>query len=111
MCVFYDKTHDIQDKAIAMQSSCIRAVNCALLLVDTFTDMLTSHVGLSCGELEYAAIGGFKGEWTHILSGAIIPQLSSCVDEAGSKQLAVTEDVMQNLRVVLSDVIYLKTMM
>ena len=84
LCLFSDKSQGAGASNESLQDCCVRAVNCAHALVEVQTDMLTSHIAISCGEMFFSSLGGFKYEWTWVLGG---------IDDATSKQVVVTEEV------------------
>ena len=96
LCVFSDEFgQEFDDK------HSLRAFKCAeelILLSTTITEKpLRLHVALSCGELFFALIGGFKDKWTYVLNGEPLPQLSSCIDEAKMNEIAVTSSVFNEI--------------
>ena len=68
----------------------LRALHCAWLLRDHSNAQLSVHIAISCGEMSFAVLGGYKSKWTFILNGACIPELSACIDSAKSKEVVVT---------------------
>jgi class 3 adenylate cyclase len=43
--------------------------------------------------MKFTSLGGFKNEWTFVLTGQTISELSSCIDDAGSCQVGISNDV------------------
>lgn len=76
---------------------CCRAIHCAHALRNHYTDQLTSHIGVSCGNMSFANLGGYKQSWVYMVNGACIPELSQCIDDASSKQVVVTSAVFANI--------------
>lgn len=76
--------------AESMKSVCTRAVECALLLRDIYTEELTVHVALSIGEICFGILGGYHDKFECLISGACLTEISSCLDDAKSRQIVVT---------------------
>ena len=96
ICIFTDiSTHsnEIQARHSLLELCCASAVQCSLQLVDLHTELLTTQVGVTCGDLQFTSLGGYQNEWTFVLTG----QLWSCVDDATSCQVCVSSDVYMNL--------------
>lgn len=96
ICVFYDKSSVIYSASPVkdtMFDCCMRAINCAIKLAEYFTDELSSHCGISCGSMNFANLGGYRHEWTYLLSGKVIPELGTCIDDASSKQVVISKGV------------------
>lgn len=74
------------------QLSVVRAVKCGVALKDYEANDLVTHIGVSCGEMHLTTLGGYRGNWTYLLNGHCISQLSSCLDEAPRKQLVMTNE-------------------
>jgi len=72
---------------------CSRAVHCAFALRDHSEHGLTAHIGVSCGDMSFANLGGHRNSWIYLLNGACIPELSDCIDNAGSKEVVCTKVV------------------
>lgn len=100
VCSFKSK---LEEQEAAMRDCCVRAVNCAHALVDVYTEMLTSHVAISCGDMHFSSLGGFKQEWTFLLTGRPIRELSNCIDDSKSRQVVVTAEVYSHLSVVAGE--------
>jgi len=84
-------------KKYQMSICCQRAVECGKILAGFYTNELTAHVGISYGEMSMAKLGGYNDQWVYLLNGACINAISSCVDNATSKEVVVTETVFNNL--------------
>lgn len=100
ICIFTDVSmysQDMQAKHTPLELCCMSVFNCGLKLVGVCTDMLTLHVGITCGDMQLTSLGGFKNEWTYVLTGQIMSMLASCIDDTSSCQVAVTSDVYTNL--------------
>lgn len=74
-----------------------RALACSLQLIKHFTEALTSHIAISCGEMTFVSLGGFRNQWTYLLNGSPISELSTCIDDAGSLEVVVTKAVYNSL--------------
>lgn len=67
-----------------------RALRCASELREHVTDKLSAHIGISCGKMTFAVMGGFLDRWVYLLSGQCLEELSSCIDDAKSQEIVVT---------------------
>ena len=90
-------------KAQQMAECNKRALACSLQLIEHYTEALTSHIAISCGEMSFASLGGFRNQWTYLMNGAPISELSTCIDEAGSLQVVITADVYNSLYYGMED--------
>lgn len=75
----------------------VRALRCALELKDHYTETLTAHIAVSYGEMSFSTLGGHNGEWTYLLNGPCISELSSCLDDSGSREICTTETFYQSV--------------
>lgn len=80
------------ENAVDMSKSdpCLRALQCSFKLKELRTENLTCHCGVSCGEMSFGVLGGYKNKWTYLLNGTCIPELSSCLDDSKAQQVAVS---------------------
>jgi hypothetical protein len=79
------------------QACCLKAIECALHLVEHSAFDLSSHIGIAYGDVTIAILGGYNSEWVHVLNGPCLSQLSSCLDNAGPKEVAVTKQLFDNI--------------
>lgn len=92
ICVFPVTESGVNSNS-GMKQMCQFAVMCASELVGVHTSDLTSHIGISCGPMSMAILGGHDNKWVYLMNGACISELSSCIDDAGPGEVVVTEDV------------------
>lgn len=76
-----------------LYENCIDAMNCAMDLREISTDLLTVHVAVSCGDMCFGVLGGVQDKWECLISGDCLAQLSQCLDDAPSRNVAITEQV------------------
>jgi class 3 adenylate cyclase len=86
VCLFTPQ-HDT-DESFTLCLAC--ALQCSWVLKDISTDKLTLHVGISCGDICFGQLGGFENKWECLISGMCIGELSQCLDDAPSKNTAMT---------------------
>ena len=72
---------------------CISAMMCAMDLREISTDLLTVHVAISCGDMCFGVLGGVQDKWECLISGECLVQLSQCLDDAPSRNVAITKQV------------------
>lgn len=53
-------------------------------------DGLTLHVGISCGELCFAILGGIDNYWECLMSGEPIGLVADALDEAKKQEVRLT---------------------
>lgn len=70
--------------------ACLRALQCACLLKDHHTDVLSTHIAVSYGPMKLALLGGINNQRIHVMNGGCVSDLSACIDAAGPRQVAVT---------------------
>ena len=75
-----------------------RAVCCAWCLKEITAPQLSLHVGIGGGLLTFELLGGYEDNWTFIVSGRCLSELSQCLDDAPSKHVAITSSVLATLR-------------
>ncbi len=93
ICVFKNTVPEDRDgcKAKEIEDCCFRAMQCGCILREYRTEHLSTHIGISYGELKVGILGGYRDRWIFMLNGECVSELSSCVDEAKSGQLVVTK--------------------
>lgn len=93
ICVFQD-THDAANEnskgSQAMENCCYRALKCACKLREHKTNKLSSHIGVSYGEMKLALLGGVHDQWVYLLNGSCVSELADCINDAGPKEVVVT---------------------
>ena len=72
------------------QNYALRALQCACELRKHHNQHLATHIAVTVGELKFAVLGGFNNEWSYILNGPCINQLSACIELAGPKQVVAS---------------------
>lgn len=87
------------------QKSCIQALNCAMNCKDICNDTLTVHIGISFGDINMAFVGGHENRFEHLVSGILLKELSTCLDNAVSKTVVVTKYFFDTLKQVENAVI------
>lgn len=83
----------INEGSVNMHELALNALYCALELRDICTETLTVHVALSCGEMCFGILGGVDDRWECLISGTCLMQLSQCLDDAPSKNIAITSEL------------------
>lgn len=77
---------------------CFRAIYCAEILRDFNFFDLSTHIGISSGDMTAAFLGGFNGSWTYLVNGPCISQLSSCIEDAAPHHVVVTRECFLHMR-------------
>ena len=73
------------------------AMQCAEQLRNIQTEKLSVHIGMSCGEMCFGILGGYENYWECLISGPCIQEISSCLDDAPSKHVAISNSCAQIL--------------
>jgi class 3 adenylate cyclase len=81
-----------RDTADGISESCFRALQCAHVLRQHKTAALSTHIGVSCGEMQIALLGGHNDQWCYVMNGECVSQLAACIEDAGSQEVAITEE-------------------
>ena len=71
---------------------CYRALRCACVLRQHESKSLSTHIALSYGEMKLALLGGINDQWVYVMNGKCVSELSSCIEDAGPQEIAVTPD-------------------
>lgn len=79
-----------KDKNDRQINCCYRALQCASVLKNHKTQHLSAHIGVSYGEMKMALLGGLNDQWVYLLNGECVSQLASCIEGAGSQEVAAT---------------------
>ena len=66
---------------------CLRALQCACELRDHKDDNLGTHIAVTSGPLSLAMLGGYMDEWTYIINGSCLSDLSTCIEDAGVREV------------------------
>lgn len=91
-----------ESSGLPPEASTKRALTCAFQLKEHYTETLTAHIAISYGQMSFATLGGHRNEWTCLLNGACISELSSCLDDAGPREIVTTETFFQAIQSVLT---------
>jgi class 3 adenylate cyclase len=108
ICLFTEKKRQVKRRASFVEmivediehtqsENSFQAVLCAMSLREVQTDQLTVHVAISCGEICFGILGGYENKWECLVSGECLFELSQCLDDAPSKQVAITQDCLAQL--------------
>lgn len=84
------KDNDADQNPLILLEVILRAMHCAQMLRGIQTDKLSVHVAISCGELCFGILGGVENRWECLISGSCIHELSACLDDASSKEAAIS---------------------
>jgi class 3 adenylate cyclase len=94
ICIFWCENISDEEED---QRVCRNAIKCGYVLKDHCTDKLTAHIAISHGDLCFSFLGGYENDWVYVVNGKCMSQLSSCIDDAASKQLVITSDCFTHL--------------
>lgn len=78
--------------ADGMGEACFRALQCAHVLRQHKTAALSTHIGVTCGEMQIGLLGGHNDQWCYVMNGDCVSQLASCIEDAGPQEVAVTQE-------------------
>ncbi len=96
ICVFQEFANggldDLLLNGMKSVDPCYRAIYCADILRGFKFFDLSTHIGISQGEMTVAFLGGYNGSWTYLVNGPCISQLSSCIDDAAPHHVVVTQE-------------------
>jgi hypothetical protein len=106
ICIFQDEeiplnnleTFQKQPSSLKSIDCCFRALHCANMLRDVNFYDLSTHIGISVGEMKIAFVGGHNGSWTYLLNGPCISELSHCIEDAAPHHVVVTQDSYHHLK-------------
>jgi class 3 adenylate cyclase len=92
VCIFPSTKGDhLTDSApVTIEEACAQGLKCAYDLRKAKMDILSAHFALSCGPIQIALLGGINDEWTFLMNGACLADLSVCIDTAKSEQVVCT---------------------
>ena len=69
------------------KNHCLRALQCATELKKRENEHLACHIAVTYGQINLAILGGHNDEWSYIINGPCLSELSSCIDDAGPKEV------------------------
>eukprot|EP00598_Pedospumella_elongata_P013352 CAMPEP_0185010280 /NCGR_PEP_ID=MMETSP1098-20130426/94423_1 /TAXON_ID=89044 /ORGANISM="Spumella elongata, Strain CCAP 955/1" /LENGTH=2012 /DNA_ID=CAMNT_0027539123 /DNA_START=54 /DNA_END=6092 /DNA_ORIENTATION=- len=92
ICAFRNTSEGISE-------SCFRALQCAHVLRQHKTAYLSTHIGVTCGEMQIALLGGHNDQWCYVMNGDCVSQLASCIEDAGSQEVAITAEVYEYAKI------------
>jgi Adenylate and Guanylate cyclase catalytic domain len=78
-------------QAPPLSAYALKAFRCAAILKEFTTTQLSTHIGISAGDMKFAMLGGLDDKWAYILNGECIFQLDACIRDAGAKQMVATK--------------------
>ena len=64
---------------------------------------ISSHLYSTLHHFPTASTGGHNDQWCYVMNGDCVTQLASCIEDAGSQEVAITAEVYE-VRVVLCGV-------
>ena len=99
VCVFQPSRYLVSGKELTVADACSNAVQCATELAQIYTSELTIHVAVSCGPICFAVLGGYDNIWECLVSGQCLGHLSQCLEDAGSKETVVSQQLIEKLGV------------
>lgn len=73
------------------KNHCLRALQCAIELKKRENEHLACHIAVTYGEINLAILGGHNDEWSYIINGPCLSELSSCIDDAGPKEVVCSK--------------------
>jgi class 3 adenylate cyclase len=76
----------------ARANSSYRALKCACKLREHKTNKLSSHIGITYGEMKIALLGGIHDQWVYLLNGSCVSELAGCINDAGPKEVVVSKE-------------------
>eukprot|EP01034_Spumella_vulgaris_P023172 gene23172-29366_t len=89
--------HPPRTQDAVVGNCCYRAIQCAGILRTheakslQSASSLSTHIGLSFGQMHLALLGGSNDQYVHVLNGECVSELASCITDAQSKQVVVTQ--------------------
>lgn len=69
---------------------CRSALLCACELSKYENKNLSTHIGVTFGEMNFAMLGGLNKQWVYVLAGDCVSELAKCIDDAGPKEVVCT---------------------
>jgi class 3 adenylate cyclase len=89
ICAFRNSSEGISE-------SCFRALQCAHVLRQHKTASLSTHIGVTCGEMQIGLLGGHNDQWVYVMNGDCVSELAGCIEDAGPQEVAITEECYMN---------------
>ena len=77
---------------------CARALRCAYALRKVHNSGLSTHIAISCGKITLAVLGGYRDEWTFILNGECLNEMSCCINLADKEEVVVSRPFYELVR-------------
>ena len=72
---------------------CLRALLCACELSKYENKNLSTHIGVTFGEMNFAMLGGLNKQWVYVLAGDCVSELAKCINDAGPKEVVCTKEI------------------
>ena len=66
---------------------------------DLGTNILSTHIGVTCGLLKIAALGGVNNEWIYVMHGPCLADLRSCLNDASSQEVVCSNECGDRARI------------
>jgi hypothetical protein len=63
---------------------------------------LSTHIGVSYGEMRLVFLGGHNGQWSYLVNGTCLSELHECLEHASSQMVVITEECYKKLQEVQS---------
>jgi hypothetical protein len=79
-----------------IEEACLQALRCAYGLREHKMHSLSAHYAISCGPIQLAVLGGVNDEWTYLMNGGCIGELTNCIDNAPPQNVVCTKQVIDN---------------
>jgi class 3 adenylate cyclase len=76
-----------------IEEACLQALRCAYGLREHKMHSLSAHFAISCGPIQFALLGGLNDDWTFLMNGACIGELTNCIDNAPPQNVVCTKQV------------------
>ena len=97
------------NKNKGISNCCFRAIRCACTLRTYKTEKLSTHLGISYGEMKLALLGGLQDQWVYLMNGECVSELAGCINDAGPQEVAATPEcfnvAMQSIRKFTKDAV------
>eukprot|EP00981_Chlorochromonas_danica_P014457 scaffold8015_cov165-Ochromonas_danica.AAC.15 len=74
-------------------SCCQLAIRCALSLKDIYTEDLSVHIAVTCGDVCFGILGGYQGQFESLIAGPCLMDLSQCLDDAKSREVVISNEL------------------
>jgi class 3 adenylate cyclase len=80
----------------SLEEACAQALQCAYELRTHKMHSLSAHFAVSCGPIQFALLGGVNDEWTYLMNGPCISELTTCIDNAPPQSVACTQTCLES---------------